>query len=107
MLPLVRTIGGGSKVLPVSRVWCPLAAPDQRDVAQREPGRTCQPAERDVLDPREDLPLEGGEVGELAVLLVPFAGFVFALNVRLGSACGRSFAVRRVVAVLFGILDRA
>lgn len=57
--------------LPVARVRRALTAPDQRDVAEGEAGRLLQPTERDVLDERKDVALEGGEVDELAVLLVP------------------------------------
>jgi hypothetical protein len=51
----------------------PLTAPNQRDIAEREPSRLLEPAERNVLDEREDVALEGGEVDELAVLFVPLA----------------------------------
>jgi hypothetical protein len=44
----------------------PLTAPNQRDIAEREPSRLLEPAERNVLDEREDVALEGGEVEELA-----------------------------------------
>jgi hypothetical protein len=57
--------------LPMPWVRYPLTPPDQRDVAEGEAGRLLQPAERDVLDEREDVALEGGEVDELAVLFVP------------------------------------
>jgi hypothetical protein len=46
----------------------PLTPPDQRDITERKPGGPLQSAERDVLDQPEDLPLEGGQVDELAVL---------------------------------------
>jgi hypothetical protein len=49
----------------------PLTPPDQRYVTERETGRSLQLAERHVLDEREDVALEGGEVDEPAVLLVP------------------------------------
>ena len=50
-----------------------LATSDERDVAEREPGRPLEAAERDVLDEREDVALEGGEVDELAVRFLPGA----------------------------------
>jgi hypothetical protein len=46
----------------------PLAPPNQRHVAEREPSRLLQPPERDVLNERKDAALEGGEIDELAVL---------------------------------------
>ena len=57
----------------MSRVRGPLAAPDQRDIPKREARRPLQPAERDALDEREDVSLEGAEVDALAVLFVPLA----------------------------------
>jgi hypothetical protein len=59
--------------LPVSRVRRPFTPPDQRYVAEREAGRLLEPAQRDLLDQREDVALEGGEVDELAVLFVPLS----------------------------------
>jgi hypothetical protein len=50
------------------RMRRPLAAPDQRHVAQRQPRCALEPAERHVLDEGQDLAPEGGEVGELAAL---------------------------------------
>jgi excisionase family DNA binding protein len=46
----------------------PLTAPNQRDIAEREPSRLLEPAERNVLDEREDVALEGGEVDEAKLL---------------------------------------
>ena len=57
--------------LPMPRVRRALTPADQRHVAKREAGRFLQPAERDPLDQREDVALEGGEVDELAVLSPP------------------------------------
>jgi hypothetical protein len=81
---------------PVPRVWRPLAPPGERDVAQRETCRLPQPAERDLLDQREDVALEGGEVDELAVLFVPLPCLALAGDVGFGpsNCCGR--AVRRI-----------
>lgn len=47
------------------RVRRPLTPPDQRDIAEREPCRPLEPAERDALDQGEDVALERGEVDEL------------------------------------------
>ena len=76
----------------MSRVRGPLAAPDQRDIPKREARRPLQPAERDALDEREDVSLEGREVDELAVLFVPLACLALASDVRAGASncCGRS-----------------
>jgi len=49
----------------------PLAPPNQRHVAEREPSRLLQPPERDVLNERKDAALEGGEIDELAAFVVP------------------------------------
>jgi hypothetical protein len=52
----------------MARVRRPLPATDQRDIAEQQTGLALEPAERNALDEREDLALEGGEVGELAAL---------------------------------------
>lgn len=84
-----RDIGQTAELGPVPRMRRPLTASDQRDVTKREPSRLLQPAERDLLDQREDVALEDGEVDELAVLFVPLAGLLLAGDVRLGtSSCG-------------------
>jgi hypothetical protein len=62
--------------LPVPWVRPPLTPPNQRHKPKRKTRRPLQPAERDVLDEREDVALEGGEVHELAVRIVPNPGAV-------------------------------
>src|SRR6478672_10150658 len=83
-----------------------LTPPNQRHLAEREPGRPLQPAERDVLDQREDVALEGGEVDELAVLFVPRACLALAGDVRVGASncCGR--AMGRIGAAGLLLFDR-
>jgi hypothetical protein len=48
-----------------------FTAPDLQHVPEGQPSRLGELAERHVLDHRQDLALEGGEVDELAVLLLP------------------------------------
>ena len=89
----------------MTRVRDPLAASDERHVAERKAGRQLQPAERDLLDEREDVALEGGEVNELAMLLVPLRCLSFASDVRFGTTGCRRTPVRRINARLFRLLD--
>ena len=84
----------------------PVAPPNQRHVAEREPRHLLQSAERDVLDKREDVALEAGEVDELAVLLVPISRLALARDVRLSPAARRGRSVRGIVAVRLRSLDR-
>jgi hypothetical protein len=81
--PGARRFGEGG---PVPRMRF-LSAPDERDVAEREPGRALEPAELQALNWGKDLAPEGGEVGELAVALVPLARLAFR-PVRTSSAAG-------------------
>jgi hypothetical protein len=72
----------------MGRVRRPLPATDQRDIAERQTGRTLEPAERDALNEGQDLALEGGEVDELAVPLVPLAPGAFVGDVGDGATAG-------------------
>ena len=82
--------------LPVTRVRRPLAAPDQRYVAKRETSRLLEPAEGNVLDERQDVALEAGEVNQLPVRFVPLPSLLLASDVRLCSACCGSGAMRGI-----------
>jgi hypothetical protein len=92
--------------LPMPRVRRPLTPPDQGHIAQGESRRSLQPAERDVLDQREDVALERREVDELAVLLVPLSGLALAGDVGLGSARSRALAMCGVASSCLLSLDR-
>jgi hypothetical protein len=50
------------------------------------------------LDERQDLALEGGEVDEPAVLLIPFPSLTLAGDVRRGTSGRRARAMRRIIA---------
>jgi hypothetical protein len=54
----------------VPRVRRPFTPPDQRDLPEREARRAAELAERDVLDHREGVALESGQIDKLAVPLV-------------------------------------
>jgi hypothetical protein len=70
----------------------PLTAADQRYISEGKTGRLLQPAQRDLLNERENVAFECGEVDELAVLFVPLACLALASDVRAGASncCGRS-----------------
>src|SRR5262249_13949620 len=89
------------------RVRRPFTPPDQRHVTERETRCPLQLAQRDLLDERENVALEGGEVDELAVRLVPLPRLAFASHVRRGATRRRSFAVRRISSSLSLPLDRS
>jgi hypothetical protein len=74
----------------------PLTTPDQRDVPERKPGRLLEPAQRHVPDKREDLVPEGGEVGELAIALVPLSRLPFAFDICRGPSAFRLRTVGRI-----------
>jgi hypothetical protein len=58
------------------------------------------------LDEREDVALEGGEVDELAVLLIPLADLLLAGDVRLSASGSSGRAMRRILANGLPLLDR-
>lgn len=65
-----------------------------------------QPAERDALDEREDVALEGGEVDEFAVCFVPLSRLPFAGYVRCGAPVCCEGAMRRITARRFRFCER-
>jgi hypothetical protein len=85
---------------------CPLTTPDQRHVPERETGRTLESVERNRTDEREDVALEGGQVDELPVLIVPLPRLTLARDVRFGAAMRCLPAVCPVNAGRLLVLDR-
>ena len=53
-----------NECLPVPRMRRPCTPPDQRDTAKREACRPLELAEREVLEQRQDVALEGAEIDE-------------------------------------------
>jgi hypothetical protein len=90
----------------VSRARDPFAATDLGHVAERKTGPSLQPAERDLLNQREDVALKSREIDELAVLFVPLACLALAGDVRASASncCGR--AVGRIGADGLLLFDR-
>jgi len=80
----------------VPRLPRSLTSADQRHVAERQLRCAPELAERDALDQREDVALEGREVDELAVLFVPLLG----LARRLADSCQRRSSTKAATASL-------